>query len=129
MVPSGAPDRPCALIVESNAAIGLYLADDLDAQGYTTAGPFTCAGAVKWLTTHTPDIAVLDVDLQSGSCVEMARELKRRNVPFIVYSAHEQRYALPEFHDVPWVSIPSTADALHKALTDHEGDRGHVIRR
>ena len=128
MVPSGAPSRPCALIVESNAAIGMYLADDLEDQGYATAGPFTCSGAIKWLTTHTPDIAVLDVDLQSGSCVEMARELKRRNVSVIVYSAHEQKYALPEFHDVPWISIPSTMDALHKALTDYDGERERAVR-
>jgi DNA-binding response OmpR family regulator len=121
---SGAPGRPCALIVESNAAIGLYLADDLEDHGYAPAGPFSCAGAIKWLATHTPDIAVLDVDLQSGPCVEMARELKRRNVRVIVYSAHEQRYALSEFHNLPWVPLPSTMDELHKALTDYEIVKG-----
>jgi DNA-binding NtrC family response regulator len=120
----GAPRQSCALIVESNAAIGLYLADNLEDQGYAPAGPFTCAGAIEWLATHTPDIAVLDVDLQSGSCVEMARELKRRNVPIIVYSAHEPRYALPEFQQVPWVCIPSSTDALHKALKDYEIVKG-----
>ncbi|WP_371826981.1 response regulator [Microvirga sp. VF16] len=119
MARSSAAGRPCALLVESNAAIGMYLADDLEDQGYAVAGPFTCAGAMKWLATDTPDIAVLDVDLQSGSCVGMARELKQRKVPIIVYSPHEQKHALPEFQQMPWVSIPSTIDALHNALADY----------
>lgn len=112
-------NRPLGLIVESNAIIGLYLTDDLEDQGYVTAGPFACAGAVKWLAANTPNIAILDVDLQSGPCIELARELKRRGVPIIVYSAHEQQYALPEFHDVPWIPIPAPTETLRQALAKY----------
>jgi DNA-binding NtrC family response regulator len=114
------PDnRPLALIVENNAFIGMYLTDDLDDQGYATAGPFACTGAVKWLAANTPDIAILDVDLQSGPCVALARELKQRGVPIIVYSAHEQRYALPEFQDELWIPIPASTETLRQALANH----------
>jgi DNA-binding NtrC family response regulator len=114
------PDnRPLALIVESNAFIGMYLTDALEDQGYAIAGPFACADAEKWLAASTPDIAILDVDLQSRPGVELARELKQRGISIIVYSAHEQRYALPEFHDVLWIPIPASTETLRLALANH----------
>lgn len=98
---------PCVLVVEQNAIIGLSLAEDLEEQGYQVAGPFACAGALQWLQTRTPELVILDADLQSGSCVELARLLRRREVPFLVFTSHERRNAAPEFRDVPWILMPA----------------------
>jgi DNA-binding response OmpR family regulator len=106
----------CVLLVESNAIIGLDLADQLERHGYDVAGPFACATAVRWLRSLTPDLAILDVDLQSGACVELARELRRRGVPILIFSAHDQKNALEEFRTLPWLSMPASRDALHVAL-------------
>ena len=107
---------PCVLLVESSAIIGLDLADDLEGQGYDVAGPFACAAGLDWLKTFTPDIAVLDVDLQSGACVGLVRELRARRVPVLVYSAHRQGDALAEFRSLPWLPMPAPREALRSAL-------------
>jgi DNA-binding NtrC family response regulator len=113
----GFPHHPArVLIVENNALIGLDLADDLEVQGYGTAGPFTCAAALKWIEGNTPDVAILDVGLQSGLCVQLARELRRRTVPLIVYSAYDQSLALPEFRNVPWIPMPASRQILRETM-------------
>lgn len=108
----------CVLLVESSAIIGLDLADDLETQGYAVQGPFACAAASEWLRTRTPDVAVLDVDLQSGSCVTLARELRARAVPILVFSAHDRACALPEFSSLPWLAMPASKHALRSALAE-----------
>ncbi len=108
--------EPSVLVVESNAVIGIDIAEYLEAEGYTVAGPFACAGAIQWLGTRTPQAALLDVDLRSGICVDMARELRRRGVPTLVFSAHDQRFALPEFQHMPWVPLPSSSAAIGRTL-------------
>src|SRR5829696_8566195 len=107
---------PTVLLVESSAIIGLDLYDELERQGYGVVGPFACDRALEWLETGTPEVAVLDVDLQSGACVVLARGLRARNVPILVFSAHDQRHSLPEFRDLAWLSMPAPMSALDVAL-------------
>jgi DNA-binding response OmpR family regulator len=107
---------PSVLVVESDAVIGMSLAEDLNEDGFHVAGPFACAGALGWLETGTPDLAVLDVDLQSGPCVDLARQLRDRGVPFMIFSSHDQSLALEEFRKVPWLSMPAYSRSLTDAL-------------
>ena len=104
--------RPCVLVVEQNAIIGLSLAADLEDQGYDVAGPFACAGALAWLDAHTPDRVILDADLQRGACIELARQLRGRGIPFLVFSSHDRRAVVDEFRDVPWLSMPAEFSAV-----------------
>lgn len=110
------PTSQTVLLVESSAIIGLDLAEELERLGYTVGGPLACAAALEWLATQTPAMAVLDVDLQSGSCVDLARALRARDVPILVFSTHDQRHSLPEFRDLPWLSMPAPMNALGAAL-------------
>jgi DNA-binding response OmpR family regulator len=108
--------RSRVLLVESNAIIGLDLADQLDSRGYEIAGPFTCISALGWLESDTPDVAVLDADLRSGTCAKLTHELIADGVPVLIFSAHDQRHAPIEFRHLPWLSMPAPVDALHTAL-------------
>ena len=107
---------PNVLVVESDAVIGMSLAEDLNDDGFRVAGPFSCSGALGWLETGRPDLAVLDVDLQSGPCVELARKLRSRGIPFMIFSSHDQSLALEEFRKVPWVPMPAYSKTLTVAL-------------
>lgn len=72
------------LVLEDEVLIGIDIHDELREAGYRVAGPFTtCADALEWLRTSTPDAALKD-----GSCREIARELERRVVPFLIYSGY-----------------------------------------
>ncbi len=108
--------RSRVLLVESNAIIGLDLAEQLEALGYTVSGPFAEARALEHLKASTPDLAILDADLRSGICVELARELRGRGVPMLVFSCYDQSNALPEFRNLPWLPMPAPITALHAAL-------------
>ncbi len=108
--------RPRVLVVASNAVIGIDLADELERLGYAMAGSFTCARAADWLVASKPDLAILDVDLRSGPCVSLVRVLREQGVPVLVYTAHDQRHALPEFKSLPWLTMPLPTSALHAAV-------------
>jgi DNA-binding response OmpR family regulator len=109
---------PYCMIVEDQALIGLALEASLEEAGFRTAGPFATAGkALLWLENNTPELALLDVMLKDGACVLIARELKKRGVPFAVYSGLRSTVdAPPELQGVPWLEKPVSREALARAL-------------
>jgi DNA-binding response OmpR family regulator len=108
------------LLVEDVALVAMDLQNNLKSAGYAVAGPFdSCASAVAWLETETPHLAVLDTMLKDGSCKDLATELTRRGVPFVIWSGHRQdKNTLHEFMDAVWVEKPSPHAALLRALAD-----------
>ena len=106
--------KPRVLVLEDEALIALDLQDELQSAGYEVAGPFTtCAAALEWLRTHTPDAAILDVALKDGPCREIALELARRKVPFLIYSGlYEDRELLADLQHVPWIEKPAPPAVL-----------------
>jgi DNA-binding response OmpR family regulator len=85
--------------------------------GHEVAGPFTdCSAALEWLQTATPDMAILDATLNDGSCHSVAVELRRRGVPFLIYSGHqEDRQLLSDFHPIAWIEKPVPPTVLVQA--------------
>ncbi len=106
--------KPVVLVLEDEALIGLNLQDDLQDAGYDVAGPFTtCSSALEWLEQAAPDVAILDAALKDGPCREIAFELSRREVPFLIYSGHhEDRQFLSEFHHIVWIEKPVASAVL-----------------
>jgi DNA-binding response OmpR family regulator len=106
--------RPLVILLEDEALIALNLQDDLQDAGYEVAGPFsTCSAALEWLRTTTPDLAILDATLKDGPCREIALELSHREVPFLIYSGHqEDRQLLSEFNHITWIEKPVPAAVL-----------------
>lgn len=113
---SSTPHR-LVLIVEDEAIIAVHLQDEFEDAGFKVAGPFTtCADALEWLGGATPHAAVLDSMLPDGACQEIARDLSRRNVPFLVYSGHRSDEGLKaEFPAVTWIEKPAPPEALIEA--------------
>jgi DNA-binding NtrC family response regulator len=111
-------NEPCCMIVEDQALIGMSLEAYLEEAGFLVAGPFpSCADALQWLESNTPQVAVLDVSLTDGTALPIARELKGRNTPFAVYSGLPFSANLPEeFDDVPWLEKPAPREELTQTL-------------
>ena len=108
---------PVVLVTEDNAVIGMMLADELQDAGYAVAGPFShVATALAWLEGFSPDLAILDVLLKDGSCAPVARELRARGVPFLVFSGINEAPDMPELQGVPWIAKPSDFAEIAKAL-------------
>jgi two-component SAPR family response regulator len=115
-----ATPRHSCLVVEDEALIGMALEASLEEAGYNAAGPFPSrASALAWLDSETPSFAILDYALQDGACVELARVLRQRSVPFIVYSGYRLSADVPpEFRGVTWIEKPVTREALIRAVAE-----------
>ncbi|WP_373696789.1 response regulator [Microvirga yunnanensis] len=118
------------LLIEDNPLVGLDLADALDAGGYYVAGPFPCGReACEWLARFTPDVAVVDLTLRDGRCLELVRELRARTIPFIIYSGcpiQQRPSDVPA--DVPWLEKPASYEVIAKNLELLSARTGEVAR-
>jgi len=106
------------MVAEDQALVGICVTECLEDQGIVAAGPFpSCTEAMTWLSDHTPDAAVLDVQLKDGDCADLARELTKRLVPFIVFSGNPQSSnADPAFASAVWLEKPDTMEHIVAAL-------------
>jgi len=114
------------LVAEDVGAISIALEDVLADAGFTVAGPFaSCAAAMEWLKTGRPDLAVLDSILNDGVCIDLARALRSRGVPFLFLSANHPGDGMPaDLHDVPWLEKPISYDRLLEGLSACQERRG-----
>jgi len=111
---------PLVLLVEDEALIALALTDDLETAGYRVAGPFhRCSDTLQWLEQQTPDVAIIDIHLRDGSSVELARVLRDRDVPFIVFSGEKRDGRSPDaFNGARWLSKPVSTRQLLDAVEE-----------
>ena len=109
--------RRC-MIVEDQVLIGMALESYLEEAGFDTAGPFMSnAESLEWLQVEAPELAVLDVLLKDGPCLQLARELKSRGIPFAIYSGLPSAADAPEeLRDVPWLEKPVSRETLATTL-------------
>ena len=129
-VPASASERPIVvMIVEDQPLIGTALEDAFKDFGHTVIGPVsTCAAALELLKVLSPDVALLDTELEDGTCVEVARDLRQRSIPFLIHSGMSSlgEDAL-EFADVPWIEKPSPFDEILGVVTELvEGNAKHA---
>ena len=106
--------NPIAMVVEDEAIIAMSLEDGFTDSGFQVVGPFSaCSDALAALETSMPDVAIVDAVLRDGPCLELARELRRRGVPFMIYSGADafDEHAT-ELDGVPWVEKPSSLDTV-----------------
>src|SRR3982750_1767256 len=98
------------LIVEDEAIISMMLAESLEEAGHQVLGPIDKGSAVLEALAHlNPDMAILDTKLRDGPSYEVALELRRRRIPFVIYSGHQRpNDPHPAYADVPWVEKPAT---------------------
>ena len=110
-------DLGTVMIVEDEAIIAMSLEEGLSDEGFRVVGPFSaCAEALAFLEAEIPQCAILDAQLSDGTCLELARELQRREVPFLIYSGvggFEAR--APELRGVTWIEKPAPVDVVVEA--------------
>jgi hypothetical protein len=99
---------------------------DIDYEGLVRTAGYLVAefffdnmAAEKWLSTHSPDRAVIEVSLGDKSCIALAQKLAEREIPFLVVSKHSADLpgVDPIFRHVPWFEKPVTSVGLQMALS------------
>jgi DNA-binding NarL/FixJ family response regulator len=110
------------LILEDQPLIVMDIEDSLMAQdGFEIVGVLSsCAAAADWLETQRPDVVILDIELRDGECIDVARTLFKRKIPFVVHSGSMANSSGldPAFHHATWVDKPSLEDELMAAVRE-----------
>ena len=91
------------LIVEDEPIIAEDLADILKKEGYLISGVANdFSSAIDLLHTQTPDIALLDISLNSsGSGIDISEIInKKHQIPFIFITSFSDRLTLEKVKDV-----------------------------
>jgi two-component sensor histidine kinase/CheY-like chemotaxis protein len=118
MAPPAAPHvsgsdlvKSCVLILEDQLviAVGLeqILADALVEDVITASSE---AETMKLLASRRPDVAVLDINLGTGTSIAVAEELTRKNIPFLFATGYGDSISIPaHLKHVPVVRKPYDA--------------------
>ncbi|WP_313200450.1 HWE histidine kinase domain-containing protein [Rhizobium sp.] len=106
------------LLVEDQMLIAADVESMLAEHGINkvTTAP-SVSEALRRLKGFTPDVAILDVNLGSGTSLPIAEELVRRGVPFIFATGYTDRSIIPANLTAPIVRKPYEAEALISAVT------------
>jgi len=108
----------CVLILEDEPFIAMDLTFAFEDEGAKVVAVVSCREAREAIERNAFDGAVLDVNLGGGeTCEETARELKRRNIPFLLNTGDLNRAG--EFlrgMEAPVIQKPTPSDQVVKAL-------------
>lgn len=110
--------RKSVLILEDEAIVALDLDEIVTEAGFCVASIISsCADAIEWLKNHTPDVAILDVELRDGPCIEVARIIADKSVPFVVFSGNVPLPSTdPVFLKGRWLEKPAASYEVVSAL-------------
>jgi CheY-like chemotaxis protein len=107
------------LLVEDDFIVGYDMQTLLEEQGASVFGPATSVDeALQLLSTHSPTVAVLDVNLNGEFVFPLAVELQARGIPFVFATAYADDDKLfPEaVQGVPRLAKPVLPNALISQL-------------
>jgi light-regulated signal transduction histidine kinase (bacteriophytochrome)/CheY-like chemotaxis protein len=106
------------LLVEDQMLIAADVEAMLADHGITkvTTAP-SVTEAFRQLRNFRPDVAILDVNLGSGTSLPIAEELVRLGVPFVFATGYTDRGSIPSELNAPIVKKPYEAAALIAAVT------------
>jgi DNA-binding response OmpR family regulator len=97
------------LLMEDEIIIAMDVEDILHGAGFERIETVSsCRAAEEWLTVNDPELVVMDIELTDGDSGAIARSLRGRGIPFIVYTG-AQRKIHPDalsFSDGVWLEKP-----------------------
>lgn len=108
------------LVVEDDYLIVADLVQRLEASGAHVIGPIPSIEMALRKLEQMPDIAgaILDINLHGEMVFPLARELRRRGLPFVFSTAYDRKIIPAAFRDVPLFGKPADLDEIADALLD-----------
>jgi len=131
------PDKQAAkagrrvLLVEDEAIVALVLVAGLRSDGWEIIGPASTLKAAYQLLAEgmTPDVALLDLNLDGAPIYPLAQVLQARSVPFAFYSGHSAPILEPRFKGVTLIGKPARAHVIHAELSRLVADASLIASR
>jgi CheY-like chemotaxis protein len=107
------------LVVEDETMIALLIEDMLLELGCRKVWHASAvAEAIAMLDEHRPDIAMLDVSLNSELVYPVAERLIRDGTPFVFATGHGWPQLPPAIAEKPFLHKPFSVEALGAALAE-----------
>jgi PAS domain S-box-containing protein len=107
------------LVVEDDAIVALVLAAGLRSDGWKTIGPASTIATAHTLLAQetTPDVALLDINLNGEPVYPLAQFLQARNIPFAFYSGHSALILEDGYKNVPLIAKPARVHVINTVLS------------
>ncbi|MEQ9642841.1 MAG: response regulator [Alphaproteobacteria bacterium] len=116
------PHIATVLVVEDEALIAFDLEEELTELGYRVVGPaFNVSQGLRHAETGHFDVALLDINLSSGTSAPIAEVLRERKIPFAFltgYGLAARDHGLPE---APVITKPLRSGELKVLLESLRG--------
>jgi two-component SAPR family response regulator len=107
------------MLLEDEAIIAFSVEDILIELGCSVVGPaMNLEEAMALVTTGDIDAAVLDININSARSYSVARELERRDVPFVFASGYGESGVDWDGVPVEVLAKPYRKEQLERALTE-----------
>jgi CheY-like chemotaxis protein len=105
------------LVVEDDVLIAMDLEALLESVGCTVLGPVSSeSAALDLIDSDSPDLALLDINLNGGNAFGIADKLAAKKIPFAFLTGHSKKF-LPAAHSVrPVFSKPYQHENLVRDL-------------
>jgi DNA-binding response OmpR family regulator len=102
------------LVLDDEVRVATSVVDLLSEFGLRVAGPFRSnATALAYLSDHTIDAAILDLNVADGTSGRTAERLIELQTPFLVVSGSPKASSIgPEFRNAAWLDKPFGEAAL-----------------
>jgi len=81
-------ELPLCLVIEDQTLVAISIESYLENAGMCVHTVASTAEARAWLVSNTADVAIIDIMLGDSAATELARELARCAIPFVIYSGH-----------------------------------------
>ena len=106
----------CILVVEDEMLVAMMLEDMLTDIGYRVIKAARVTKATGLAATEDIDCAILDVNLDGETSYPVAKELRRRGIPFLFSTGYSAASLRADYSDCPILSKPYSPQGLERIL-------------
>lgn len=108
---------PQVLVVEDEALIAMLVARMLEDGGFSVIGPAAdIKEALELVHTHSPDAALLDIELGGERIYPVADALEEQGVPYAFLTGFGKGVLPERFRDVPTLDKPADASTITRLM-------------
>ncbi len=119
IIDSSAPEAARILVLEDDALNAFLIEESLRLAGHEVVGPAkTVAWALALLESGEVDAAILDLQIDDGTSLDVGRRLDDLGVPYAIATGHSSRELPVQFNHVPVLAKPFTVTKLIEIVTD-----------
>ncbi|WP_424934149.1 response regulator [Amaricoccus macauensis] len=105
--------RPRILVLEDHWLVAMHTEVLLQELGCDVIGPFmTLEEAISAMLLETPDVGLLDVHLEEGTCFPLASIFEAQGIPFAFATGCTREMVPEQFQGQPHIDKPYTREAL-----------------